>query len=113
MEVTRAKQGMNRAGLLNTSMAVGEAEKARYQHALPIAQQDAQAALQAKLANQAEAGRAGEFTASQANIASRELAGIKAQEDRDILLQQQRMDTLQASADIEEDRDVLLAGQQE
>lgn len=38
---TRAKQQMNRRGLVNTSMAVGAGQRALYDVALPIASQDA------------------------------------------------------------------------
>lgn len=40
---TRAAQAANKRGLINSSMAVGEGERALYAAALPIAQQDAQA----------------------------------------------------------------------
>lgn len=50
---TGAAQTANRRGLLNSSMAAGEAEKAVLQTALPIAQQDAQSSLAVKQSNQA------------------------------------------------------------
>mgnify|MGYP001598348405 CR=1 FL=1 len=39
---TSARQGMNSRGLINSSMAIGEGQKAVYNAALPIAQQDSQ-----------------------------------------------------------------------
>lgn len=49
---TRAAQAANARGLLNSSMAVGEGEKAAYAAALPIAQQDATASLTVSRDNQ-------------------------------------------------------------
>jgi len=71
-EVTRAKQEQARAGLLNTSMAVGAAEGARIQHALPIASQDSSQSLEARIANQLATGKASEFSAGEFNIAGQQ-----------------------------------------
>jgi len=71
-EVTRAKQEQARAGLLNTSMAVGAAEGARIQHAFPIASQDASQSLEARMANQLATGRASEFSAGEFNVAGQQ-----------------------------------------
>ena len=56
MNKANAEQDMNRRGLINSSMAVGAGQKALYESALPIAQQDA-----ATMAN------AGQFNANSTN----------------------------------------------
>ena len=112
-EVTRAMQAANQLGLLNTSMAAGAMERARYDYALPIATQDAAQSLQTKLANQAATGEAAKFTAAEKNIMLQQemvgiqqlgLAGAQAgyQEARDI-----------RAAEGVATRDVLLAEQQQ
>ncbi len=64
MAETSAAQKANARGLLNSSIAVGEGQKAAYSAALPIAQQDA-----------ATFARAGEFNAGQSNQTSQFNAG--------------------------------------
>lgn len=71
-EVTRAKQAAGRKGLLNTSMAVGDAERARIDTATPIAMQDSSQFLQKDMSNQAASNRANEFTAGEANVAAQQ-----------------------------------------
>jgi hypothetical protein len=61
---TQAAQQANKRGLLNSSIAVGAGQKALYESALPIAQQDA-----------ATYARAGEFNAGAKNAASTFNAG--------------------------------------
>lgn len=62
-------------GLLNSSMAVGAAEGARINAALPIAQQDAGTFFEQSLRNQADVNRAREFGAAERNTTSRFNAG--------------------------------------
>lgn len=49
---TRATQQSNSKGLLNSSMAIGDAQRAVYDVALPIASQDASTSFQSKALNQ-------------------------------------------------------------
>ena len=58
---TRAKQMMNRRGLLNSSMAVGAAQAAAIDAALPIAQQDAGTYANMQMANQRAENEAAQF----------------------------------------------------
>lgn len=67
---TRAAQGMNSRGLLNTTMAQQAGEKAVIDSALPIAAADAQTNFQAKGLNQAAGNRGSEFTATATNTAA-------------------------------------------
>lgn len=85
---TRANQDMNARGLINSSMALGEGEKAAYNAALPIASADANAALTVAGRNQDAANQAKqlELTGNQAmeqqelrGAQSKELAEIEAQ----------------------------------
>ena len=96
-EVTRSQQAANRKGVLNTSMAVGEGERARYDYSLPIASQDSAQSLQTKLSNQAEANKAYGFTAEQTNQAAKqeragqqELSAIGAQGEVSSRLQREQ-----------------------
>lgn len=68
---TQGLQGANRRGLLNTSMAIGEAENAVYGAALPIASQDAQTSFQSKALNQNAANTSMQFNAG--NISDRQM----------------------------------------
>ena len=60
---TRAKQMMNRRGLLNSSMAVGASQAASIDAALPIAQQDAGTYANMQMANQQAENQAAQFNA--------------------------------------------------
>lgn len=60
---TQAAQLANQRGLLNTSMAVGAAEKARIETAFPIASQEAQLSFAAQQANQQATNQARSFGA--------------------------------------------------
>lgn len=55
---TRGRQASNSKGLLNTSMAIGDAERAVYDAALPIASQDANTSFQSKALNQTAGNQA-------------------------------------------------------
>ena len=59
---TRAKQFMNRRGLLNSTLTAEAVEKARIDASLPIAQADARTAAEFRLANQGATNRAQEMT---------------------------------------------------
>lgn len=63
----RALQQANSRGILNSTMAVGAAQKANIEAALPIAQQDAQAYRQQTLANQEVTNQGQQFNAQQDN----------------------------------------------
>lgn len=67
MAKTTSLQNMNGRGLLNSSMAIGEGQKAVYQAALPIAQQDAQTFAQSNQFNANAANTAAQFGASAKN----------------------------------------------
>lgn len=64
---TRAKQAMNRQGLLNSSIATGAAQNAVLDAALPIATTDAGAYRATKLANADMTNQGRQFNAQQAN----------------------------------------------
>jgi hypothetical protein len=66
---TRAKQAANKKGLLNTSMALGEAERARIETATPIAMADDQTDAQYDLSNRDAMNTSYQFTASEGNNA--------------------------------------------
>lgn len=81
MAKTSAKQAMNDRGLLNSSMAVGAAQQAAYQAAMPIAQFDAnakksvgdmqfQANQQTNLQNATQGNAMEQFNAEAANKAT-------------------------------------------
>lgn len=63
----RGTQSANQRGLLNSSIAIGEADRAVYDYALPIASQDAQTSFQSKQLNQAAANDANQFGANAFN----------------------------------------------
>lgn len=65
-----ADRQMNRRGLLNSSIAVGEGQKAVLQSALPIAQQDANTNAAADVNNANFANSASQFNAGAKNSAS-------------------------------------------
>jgi hypothetical protein len=69
---TRALQQANRRGLSNSSMAVGAGQRALYDAAMPIAQQDAGLYSQQSMANQNAAN-----TAAQSNAAMRGNLGME------------------------------------
>lgn len=94
MARTNARQFGNQRGLLNSSMTAQAGESAAMQEAQPIAFQDAQNALSAKIANQNAENLARQFSASEANTArglieqgNQSLANIQAQGtiDKEIL----------------------------
>lgn len=67
-------QGLQRAhqrGLLNSSMAIGEAENAVYDHAMPIASQDAATSAQFRALNQGAENTARQFNAG--NVHDRQM----------------------------------------
>lgn len=64
---TRALQGMNARGLINSSMAVGAGQSALYDAALPIAQQDASMFHEQRIRNQDAENQALQFTADAGN----------------------------------------------
>lgn len=67
---TRGIQRMAQRGLANSSMAVGAAQGALYDYALPIAQQDANNSLQVKGQNQAAGNTQAQFKAGAENTAA-------------------------------------------
>jgi hypothetical protein len=72
----RANEASNRRGLINSSMAVGESQRAVYDAALPIAQQDATTHVQTSFKNQDAVNASGAFLASaknQADLANAQL----------------------------------------
>lgn len=69
---TSAAQAQNQKGTLNSSMAIGEGEKAAYNAALPIASADANAAL-----NVAQANTAATNTARQAGATAENQMGLQ------------------------------------
>jgi len=82
---TRAAQVANARGLINSSMAVGEGEKAVIQTAFPIASQDANAALTVAGRNQEAANQAGQFGAGAENVMrQQELSGEQAMEQQEL-----------------------------
>lgn len=87
---TRANQQMNARGLINSSMAVGEGEKAALSAALPIASQDANAALTVSQRNQADINAARQFGATASNqFGITKLQGQQAIEQQTLQGQQQ------------------------
>lgn len=70
MAETGALQRANARGLLNSSIAVGEGQKAAFGAALPIAQQDAQTFARAGEFNAGQANQVSQFNAGQANQAT-------------------------------------------
>lgn len=90
---TTALQGMNARGLTNSSLALGEGEKAAMAAALPIASQDANASLAVKTANQNATNQALQFGAGSENQVglqklqgsqSMDLATLQGQTQKDI-----------------------------
>lgn len=82
---TRAAQGMNARGLINSSMALGEGERAAYAAALPIAERDANAALTVAGRNQ-DATNASRAAGAQAEnvMGQQELSGEQAMEQQEL-----------------------------
>lgn len=70
MARTKSNEQMNSRGLLNSSMALGAADLAAYQAALPIAAADATNYSNISQANQAAQNEAGKFNAGATNAAS-------------------------------------------
>lgn len=70
MAKTTSLQNINGRGLLNSSMAIGEGQKALYSAALPIAQQDAQTYAQSNQFNANSANNAAQFKATADNQAN-------------------------------------------
>lgn len=67
---TQAMEQANSRGLLNSSIAAGNAQRAAIEAAMPIAQQDAEALYKQSLANQDAATAARQFAANAENQAS-------------------------------------------
>jgi hypothetical protein len=96
---TQALQRMNQSGLLNTSMAIGEAQKARISAALPIASQEAQLSFAAQQQNIQASNQAKQFGAgyfqqlglTEATGAQQRL-GIEAQAQAESGLMAQKLD---------------------
>lgn len=72
---TRALQRANARGMLNSSMAVGAAQGAVYDAAMPIAQQDANTFARSGEFNASEANRTSQFNANAENQAGQFNAG--------------------------------------
>jgi hypothetical protein len=66
---TKSKQEMNARGMLNSSMAIGAGQKALYEAALPIAQQDANTNAQRGQFNAGQANQVSQFNAGAQNEA--------------------------------------------
>jgi ethanolamine utilization protein EutP (predicted NTPase) len=82
---TRAAQTANKRGLINSSMAVGEGEKAVIQTALPIVSQDANAAVQTAYRNQDATNTASQTAATAENAYNQQqLAGAQAMEQQQL-----------------------------
>lgn len=79
---TQSDQQMQGRGLVNSSMAVGAGENAVIQNALPIAQQDAQAANSNAQFNAGQNNAVGEFNAGQTNDVNKYNAGNQQQNDQ-------------------------------
>jgi hypothetical protein len=82
----RSNQAMQARGLLNSSIAVGEGQKALYDAAIPMATTDAQLSLNTKLANAAAGNTAAQLGATGAQ----QLGVLGAQGDIQSKLQQER-----------------------
>lgn len=113
---TTAKQGMAQRGLVNSSMAIGAGQKAVIDSAMPIAQQDAQATLQVKGANQVAGNDASKFGAGAGNdlnllnvSGEQDLANIGAQGYVQSLLSTQDADEATDAAEIQHDHEETLA----
>ena len=76
---TRAAAMSNRRGMLNTSMAMGAAEGAAIDRALPIAQQDARANLEQQFLNQGYSNDAARYLAEQSVQRQNLQAGLEQQ----------------------------------
>jgi hypothetical protein len=70
MAETSAKQAMAPRGLVNSSMAIGEGQKAVYGAAVPIATTDASNSLQNKQFNANSGNQANQFNATNTNTAA-------------------------------------------
>lgn len=82
---TRAAQGMNQRGLINSSMALGEGEKAAYSAALPIATADVQNSLTVAGRNQDAANQSRQLGAQSENtMRLQELTGEQALEQQEL-----------------------------
>ncbi len=76
---TKARQASNSKGLINSSMAIGDAQRAVYDVALPIASQDANTSFQTKALNQSAGNQALSQTAdAQTRGSLQERAGQQA-----------------------------------
>ena len=65
--ITRANQVSNSRGLINSSLAAGETQRAVLDYATPIASQDASTSFQAKQLNQNAGNTANQFNVGQKN----------------------------------------------
>lgn len=82
---TRAAQNANKRGLINSSMAIGEGEKAVIQTALPIASQDANAAVQTAYRNQDATNTASQVASTAENAyRQQQLSGAQAMEQQQL-----------------------------
>lgn len=82
---TRAAQGMNSRGLINSSMALGEGEKAAYSAALPIATTDVQNSLTVAGRNQEAVNQSRQLGAQAENtMGLQELSGEQAMEQQEL-----------------------------
>lgn len=109
---TRALQGMNRRGLVNSSMAVGAGQQAVLDTALPIAQQDSQSLIGARLSNANAQNTARAFTAGATNTETlQRLQGTQNLEQIAAQGTEQRMG-MRTQADLDRSRDAILQGYQ-
>lgn len=72
----RATESMNARGLVNSSMALGAADAAMYDYAMPIAQADAGTFSGAARDNQAVQNSTSQFNAGESNTTARQNAGL-------------------------------------
>lgn len=107
-EVTRAKQNQNSKGLLNTSMAIGENERARYDYSLPIGQQDANNQLSLLTTNLNATNDARRFSADAANALQRQQLAGEQNLDAIDRTGSTTIDSLAFSAGVQQKRDAAL-----
>lgn len=98
LAAARAKQTANDRGLSNSSMAVGDAQKAVMDAATPIATTDANATNQFALTNANAANRNSEFNATSTNDINKTNAGLSQQANLQNASQAQRTSELNAAS---------------
>lgn len=98
---TKANQSSNQKGLLNSSMAVGAAQKGVMETATPIATSDAMTSKEFKLSNQNAANTAGQFNAGEINKGRSQV--YQSNQDNFRLSEQGRIDLQKIAANIEGD----------